>query len=123
VFAGLTLNRAVTILSDTTVTGFGDISGYNPAPLTLYARVTNLGRAEKHDPSTQGRYFDVGWIAPFFFLDPFSDGGENFLFDAVFLQWINNIIQWTSRFPGGLDGFHYDLGPGVQVRFMLTDDP
>jgi hypothetical protein len=109
------------VLSDDTVTGIGDISGYQPAPLTLYVIITDWGNARSHDLHPGGRWFDVGWIAPFFNLDPVGIGGANYQFEPVFIQFDTSAIP-LHQYLGGIDGFHYNLGPGVEVRFVLTDD-
>lgn len=111
----------MTLYSDNTVTGFGDIDGYNPAPLTLYWITTDFGLARKHDAGTEGRWFDLGFVVPYFNIDPVSLGAQHYLFESTFLQWDFGGIDW-HKFAGGLDGFHYALGPGVEVRFLLTDD-
>ena len=109
------------VLSDNTVTGAGDIDGYNPAPLTLYVIVTDFGNARTHDAQPSGRWFDLGYITPYFNLDPVSLGSQHYQFDSQFIPFDFSAFDWHS-FTGGLDGFHYDLGPGVEVRFILTDD-
>jgi hypothetical protein len=109
------------LLSDNTVTDSGDIDGYNPAPLTLYAICTGFGNARTHDADPLGRWFDIGWWAPYFTIDPVGAGAEHYTFDSTFIQ-----FEWSGfslhQFTGGIDGFHYSLGPGVTVRFILTDD-
>ncbi len=108
------------ILSDDTVTGNGDITGYNPAPLTLYVVITVIGPANSHDVQPGGRYFDVGWVAPFFLLD-LGDGPFNYQFDPTFIGFERFGLRW-HQYTGGLDGFHYAIQPGVTVRLVLTDD-
>jgi len=107
--------------SDDTVTGAGDIDGYNPYPLTLYAIVTNFGNARTHDAQPSGRWFDIGYVTPYFNVDPGGLGAAHYQFDTQFIAFDVSAFNWHS-YPGGLDGFHYDLGPGVEVRFILTDD-
>lgn len=109
------------ILVDTTVSGAGDVDGYQPGPLTLYNVTIDFGFARSHDSSPSGRWFDLGYFAPYFNLDPFSTGAEHYLFDAHFLQYAFGGFS-LHEFAGGIDGFHYDLGPGVSIRFLLTDD-
>ncbi len=109
------------VLSDNTVSGAGDIAGYNPAPLSLYYIVTAFGFARTHDALSAGRWFDLGYVVPYFSLDPVGLGTQEYLFEPVFLQFNFGGIQW-HQFAGGLDGFLYNLGPGVQVRLILTDD-
>lgn len=112
----------MTVIFDTTVSGAGDLDGYNPAPLTLYTFITVVGMSSTHDYPIGGRFFDVGWIAPYFNIDIDSDGGHHFQFPSQFIEYQYQIFQ-LSQYAGGLDGFHYDLGNGVSVRFVLTDDP
>ena len=109
------------ILSDDTVTGFGDINGYQPAPLTLYTIVTNFGNARSHDLQPSGRWFDLGYVVPYFNNNPVGLGSEHYEFTPEFLQFQFAGISW-HQFAGGIDGFHYNLGPGVEIRFLLTDD-
>jgi hypothetical protein len=109
------------VLSDDTVTGAGDIDGYQPAPLTLYTIITVFGNARTHDAQPSGRWFDVGYFTPYFNLDPVGAGSQHYLFDSHFIPFDFSAFQ-LHNFTGGIDGFHYDLQPGVEVRFLLTDD-
>lgn len=111
----------MTVISDDTVTGAGDIDGYQPAPLTLYVIITQFGNARTHDAQPSGRWFDVGYVVPYFNIDPVSLGSEHYLFDATFIAHDHQSISF-HQYTGGIDGFHYNLGPGVEVRLVLTDD-
>jgi len=109
------------ILSDDTVTGAGDIDAYQPAPLTLYTIITNYGNARTHDAQPSGRWFDVGYFTPYFHVTLPPLGVEHYQFDTRFIPFDFSGFS-LHEFGGGIDGFHYDLGPGVEVRFVLTDD-
>ena len=109
------------VLSDNTVSGAGEISGYQPFPLTLYVIITNFDGARSHDIAPNGRWFDVGWFAPFFLLDPVGLGTEQYQFDATFIPFQHSAFS-LHQFAGGFDGIHYDLQGTVQCRFILTDD-
>jgi hypothetical protein len=111
----------VAVLTDNTVTGAGDLDGYQPAPLTLYAIVTQFGNARTHDAQPSGRWFDLGYVTPYFMLNPVGLGDEHYQFDSIFIPFAFTAIR-LHQYTGGLDGIHYDLGPGVEVRFLLTDD-
>ena len=109
------------IISDTTVSGFGDIPGFFAAPLSLLTEVTVFGRANTHDGQPGGRYFNVGWWCPYFIFD-LGGGPQNY---ALLAQFIESAFTYSSLHtvaPGGIDGLHYGLGDGVSVRFVLTDD-
>jgi len=111
----------MTLLFDSTVTGAGDIDGYIPAPLTLYTIITVVGQASTHDYPIGGRFFDVGWFAPYFLNDPAGLGTEHYQFKSTFIEYEFMGIS-LHEFTGGIDGIHYDLGDGVEVRFVMTDD-
>ena len=112
----------MTALSDNTVTGFGEIAGFQPAPLSLYTIVTLGGlNPRTHDGQPAGRWFDVGWWAPYFLID-FGAGPVITELQHFFIQFENQWTNLRALVPGGMDGFHYQLAPGVTVRFLLTDD-
>jgi hypothetical protein len=109
------------VLSDDTVTGSGDLNGYQPAPLTLYVIITDYGLARTLDVDASGLWFDIGWFEPYFILDPVGLGGANYQFEHTFIAFPNSAFS-LHQYTGGLDGIHYDLGNGVECRFVLTDD-
>jgi len=109
------------ILSDTTVSGFGDIPGFFPAPLSLLTELSVAGRANTHDGQPGGRFFNVGWWAPYFIFD-LGAGPQNYALFSTFIEYEFAYYSLHSVLPGGTDGFHYDLGDGVSVRFVITDD-
>lgn len=109
------------VISDDTVTGVGDIDGYQPAPLTLYTIITDFGLGRTHDVDVVGRWFDIGWWAPYFNLDPVGAGSQHYQFEPTFIAFPWQGFQ-MHNFTGGIDGFHYSLMNGVEVRFILTDD-
>jgi len=111
----------MSIISDTTVSGSGDIAGYFGPPLSLLTEITVFGLADTHDAQPDGRYFSVGWWAPYFIFD-LGAGPLHYLLVETFVQYEHSFWSLHSVAPGGIDGFHYNLRPGVSVRFVLTDD-
>lgn len=109
------------IISDTTVSGFGDINGFFSAPLSLLTELAVSGRANTHDGQPGGRIFNIGWWAPFFIFD-LGAGPQNYALAATFIESEFTFHSLHSIAPGGIDGLHYNLGDGVSVRFVLTDD-
>lgn len=109
------------ILSDTTVSGFGDIPGFFAAPLSLLTELSVAGRANTHDGQPGGRYFNVGWWAPYFIFD-LGGGAQNYALASTFIEYAFAYSSLHTVAPGGVDGFHYNLLDGVSVRFVITDD-
>lgn len=109
------------IISDSTVSGFGDIPGFFGAPLSLMTEITVFGRANSHDGQPGGRWLRVGWWCPYFIFD-LGAGPLNYALAATFIESQYTYTSLHTVAPGGIDGLHYNLGDGVSVRFTLTDD-
>jgi hypothetical protein len=109
------------ILSDTTVSGAGDIPGFFAAPLSLLTELAVAGRSNTHDVQPGGRVFNVGWWAPYFIFD-LGGGPQNYALSSTFIEYTYSYNSLHIVAPGGVDGFHYNLGDGVSVRFVVTDD-
>lgn len=109
------------ILSDSTVTGAGDIPGFFSPPLSVLTDVVDPGMSRTHDIPPAGRLFDIGWWAPYFIFD-LGTGAQNYALEAHFVAYDHAYTSLHDIAPGGIDGLHYNCGNGVTLRIVITDD-
>ena len=88
----------------------------------LRVDITNMGNANQIDQSiTFPRFFKLGWWC---FIDNTYGMGLAALSPFYFIDFVAN--WWTAPdgvnfFPGGFHGIHYNLYPGVQATFNVTE--
>lgn len=109
------------ILDDANRTGAGEVTTYFPSPLTIYTEVVTFGNARSRDVQPGGRWHDLGWWGPQA-LGDLGSGLHAFLYLPIWIEAEFSGVSLHVIAPGGTDGYRWRLAPGVEVRFVVTDD-
>lgn len=114
----------VPIIHDATVSGVGEeiwTADFNPTIMRCV--VTTPAASEPLDLTPPARYLRIGWWAPLenFVSDPDYGTGICLLETSFIFALFQKVLLDPQLTIGGIDGFHYDLQPGVSVRFVWHD--
>jgi hypothetical protein len=108
------------VLLDVTLSGTGRHDGFFK-PVHLYTLLTVQGIAQNVDSRTDGRFLHIGWFA-MYVVRTTDSVNHNHYFEPTFIGYEHFVVPNLNTLnAGGFDGFQYQLGAGVSVRFVFTD--